>query len=57
MNEKRVYSNVQERIALDNYKIERVRHKKIKKRLIIAASAATAFVAGVIAVKAISNRD
>jgi len=57
MNEKKVYNRVQERIALDNYKLERVRHKKIKKRVILAASAATAAVAGFIAVKALSHKE
>ena len=56
MNEKKVYSNIQERIALDNFKVERVRSKKFKKRVVIAASAATIVFASVMAVKTLTDR-
>jgi len=57
MNEKKIFSNVQEKIALDNFKKERIRYKKRKKGILIVATAATAIAVSLIAVKVAANKD
>jgi len=55
MNASMILNKVQERIALDNFKIENVRKRKTK-RVLIAASAATVVFAGVLTINAYKKR-
>lgn len=38
MDSKKIYNNIQGRIALDNFKIERIHIKKTRKRALISLS-------------------
>jgi len=57
MNASKILSNIQERIALDNFKIEDVRKRKTKKRVLIAASAVTVVFAGFITARALRKSN
>jgi len=51
MNYDNVFNNVQEKIALDNFKVESIKIRKTKRRLIFAATAALVLSAGYIIIK------
>jgi len=56
MNAKKIYHNIQERIALDNFKIE-TRKRRNKKKILITLSAIAIIFAGLITINSMKENN